>query len=145
MNVDLPAGEGGGGTAMVLCQRQIHRSSDLLERGLNMSCHREGRLAVAFGICASGPQLGKIQMTIMTQAKMVLTNLDSEATHFDSNCVQAMMAHMSDVVSGDEQQVVRTLLELDIKDARQHLIMLSLPPGSSPLEDWVDFRDLGRS
>ena len=41
--------------------------------------------------------------------------------------------------------MVRTLLEADIRDARRHLIMPSLPPDASPLEDWVDFRDLAKS
>ena len=138
-DTSLPDSEGGGGTAMVLCQQQLHQSSELLERGLALSCRREGRMAVALGICTAGEHAGRIQMTILSQAKMVITNLNDEADRFDATCVQAMMAHMAGIVSEEEQQRVRTLLEVKAQDS---LITPSLPPGSSPIEKWVDFNDV---
>ena len=39
---DLPVELGGGSTAMVLCQRQLHRSSSSMESGLGLSYCREG-------------------------------------------------------------------------------------------------------
>ena len=74
-------------------------------------------MAVALGICTAGEHAGRIQMTILSQAKMVITNLNAEADRFDATCVQAMMAHMSEVVSAEEQQRVKTLLEVKAQES----------------------------
>ena len=93
---DLPAEMGGGSTAMVLCQRQLHQSSSAMELGLGLSYRREGRLVMALGICPEGEHVGKVQLTILSQSKMVITNLDGEENRLNSARVTALMARALD-------------------------------------------------
>ena len=55
--------------------------------------------------------LVKLQLTILSQSKTVITNLDDEAHSFDASCVQALVAHMDQVVSAEDQQRPKALLE----------------------------------
>ena len=48
---NLPAELGGGNTAMVLGQRQLHQSSSSMEDGFGLSYCRRGRWVMALGIC----------------------------------------------------------------------------------------------
>ena len=108
---NLPPEAGGGSTAMVACQRQLHQSSRFLEDGLGLSYHRVGRLVMPLGICTEGEHLGKVQLTILNQAQTVITNLDADAESFDPICVQAMLTQMAGLVTGEEQDLVKAVLE----------------------------------
>ena len=115
MSRDLPADMGGGSTAMVLCQKQLHQSSSSMELGLGLSYRREGRVVMALGICTEGEHIGKVQLTILSQSKVVITNLDKEEDKLNSARVTAMLGQMSGIVAADEQDLVKGVLESPAK------------------------------